>query len=277
LNTCNEVLNKTIQIAKIERSKIMGLGVNMPGLIDSDKGINFTYLYQPDKPLSIDLGEKLGLPVFLENDTKARTLAEMRFGVAREVQNALVLQIDWGLGLGMVLNGKLFKGNSGFAGEFSHIPIDENGILCKCGKIGCLETLASGMALVRLTLQSLENNIHSKLYAIYQQDKEKITPTLIIHAALQGDSLAIEMLNQVGLMLGKGLVYLVQILNPKMIILSGNLAQAGSLLTLPIRQSLQKHCLPKLIEDVEILISPLGEDVGTMGSASVVIEQIIEN
>jgi glucokinase-like ROK family protein len=270
-------VDQMIQQIGIDYSKVMGVGINMPGLINSEKGINYTYLYNPDETFTQLFHNHFKCPVFLENDTKARTLAEMRYGEAKDSNNALVLQIDWGLGLGMILNRKLYKGNSGFAGEFSHIPIDENGVLCNCGKVGCLETIASGNALVRLTMQGLEVNKNSKLFPIFNKNREDITTSLIVKMALEGDQFAISMINQVGLSLGKGLSYLIQILNPELIIISGSLSEAGNYLILSIQQALQKHCLPKLLEGIKIKISPLGEDVGVIGSATVVLESIIES
>ncbi len=261
----------------ISENKIMGIGINMPGLIDSEKGINYTYLFKEGEPLAEAFRKKLKRPVFLENDTKVRTLAEMRYGAAKEYNNALVIQIDWGLGLGMILNGKLYKGKSGFAGEFSHIPIEPNGVLCNCGKVGCLETIASGNALVRFAIEGLEANRNSKLYKQYREDIDGITPKFIIDAAHNGDQFALSIIQKVGLGLGKGLSYLIQILNPEVIILGGVLSHAGQYIETSIKQSIHQYCLPKLHEDTILKISPLGSESGLIGSAIVVLENILEN
>ncbi|MDA3893920.1 MAG: ROK family transcriptional regulator [Salinivirgaceae bacterium] len=268
-----ELIHKT----KIHEDKIMGIGINMPGLIDSDKGINYTYLFDENKPLSKAFEETFKLPVFIENDTKARTLAEMRFGAAKNHENALVLQVDWGLGLGMILNGKLYKGNSGFAGEFGHMPINPEGELCNCGKIGCIETMASGRALVRLAQETLSRNPNSKLYSKYMANNNQLMPSEIIDTALEGDHLSITLINNVSEALGQGIAYLIQILNPEIVVLGGVMAQAGDHLVLPIEHTLYKFCLPKLREDSKIVISPLGNDIGIIGSAIVVLERILEH
>lgn len=263
--------------SKIDDSKIMGVGINMPGLIDSEKGINYTYLYEQDSSLVEEIAKKFKRPVFLENDTKARTLAEMRYGAAKDHDSVLVLQIDWGLGLGMILNGRLYKGNSGFAGEFGHIPINNDGVLCNCGKVGCIETMASGQALVRLAKEALEHNPNSKLSSIYNDNKEQLMPTDIINAAHQGDQLSVTLINNVGEVLGQSIAILIQILNPEIVVLGGVLAQAKDYLTTPIKHTLYKYCLPKLREDTKIIISPLGNDIGIIGSATLVLESILEN
>ncbi len=155
----DQIYQMTVDMLGDQRNlfaKIIGVGISMPGLIDSEQGINYTYMNFGSPSLTDRFSEKFKCPVVLENDAKARTLAEMKFGAARDVPNAMLVLVEWGLGLGLILNGKLYKGQNGFSGEFSHIPIDPNGLLCNCGKIGCLETMASGQALVRYTIEALE-------------------------------------------------------------------------------------------------------------------------
>ena len=266
---------KLLKTHEISEKKIMGIGLNMPGLVDSKSGISYTYFYNENETFVEAVEKKFKRPVFIENDSKVRALAEMKYGAARNTKNALVIQIDWGLGLGMILDGKLYKGNSGFSGEFSHIQTEEDGVLCNCGKVGCLETVASCSALIRFAKEGLENNKMSKLYKYYKSDN--LTPTKIIEEALSGDQFALYLIQKVGVNLGKGISYLIQILNPEVIILSGVLSQAKQYIEVPVQQSIYKYCLPKLHDDVKIRISELGVDSGLLGSAIVVIENILEN
>lgn len=258
-------------------SKIIGVGITMPGLIDSDLGVNYTYMNFSSTPLTELFAEKFKCPVVLENDAKARTLAEMKFGAAKGVPNAMLVLVEWGLGLGMVLNGKLFKGQNGFSGEFSHIPIDPNGILCNCGKIGCLETMASGHALVRYTLDALSANPNSLLFSHYQENPSLITPRRIIEAAKLGDALAIAQISKIGSALGKGISYLIQILNPGVIILGGSVSNASEYLVTPLQQALYQYCLPQLRENIDLRISPLDSDANVLGAAAVLIEQALSS
>ncbi|MGV8826914.1 MAG: ROK family transcriptional regulator [Breznakibacter sp.] len=258
-------------------AKIIGVGITMPGLIDSEAGINYTYMHFGSTPLTELFSEKFKCPVVLENDAKARTLAEMKFGAAKGVPNAMLVLVEWGLGLGMILNGKLFKGQNGFSGEFSHIPIDPNGILCNCGKIGCLETMASGHALVRYTLEALSSNPNSLLYQYYQENASLITPRRIIEAAKMGDALAIAQISRIGAALGKGISYLIQILNPGVIILGGSVSNASEYLVTPLQQALYQYCLPQLRENIDLRISPLDSDANVLGAAAVLIEQALSS
>lgn len=261
--------------AGIDPEKIIGVGISMPGLINSETGYSHTYLNFDNQPITQLFQKKFKRPVFIENDAKARTLAEVRFGSGKSVKNMLLIQIDWGLGLGMVFNGELYRGRSGFAGEFSHIPLDPHGVLCQCGKVGCLETVASANALVRFTLEQLENNKHSLLYNQFVANPSSISASLIINAALRGDQLAIRQVQRLGENLGKGLAYLIQILNPELIVLSGEVMLASDYLMTAIRQSLYTYCLPQLREDTEILVSSLGDDAGVMGAAAVAVENLL--
>ncbi len=155
VNQIYEAANKLIKDSGVDEGHILGVGVDMPGLIESEEGINHTILNfeKPVRDLFAGLFKK---PVVIENDAKAKALAEFRFGKAIGKQNVLVLHLGWGIGMGMILNGKPYKGARGFSGEFSHIPMtDERGYLCSCGKRGCLETVASGAALTRLAVKAI--------------------------------------------------------------------------------------------------------------------------
>lgn len=261
--------------ANIDPAKIFGVGISLPGLINSETGYSHTYLCFDNQPITQLFQKRFKRPVFIENDAKTRTLAEVRFGSGKNIENMLYIQIDWGLGLGMVFNGKLYRGNSGFSGELSHIPIESNGVLCQCGKIGCLETVASAKALVRFTVEQLESNRQSLLYAQFSSNPSLLTAPLIINAALRGDQLAIRQVQRVGENLGKGLAYLIQILNPELIVLSGAMTHASEYLLTAIRQSLYTYCLPLLREDTQLGISTLGDDAGVMGAVAVAVENLL--
>lgn len=277
LQIITEEIEGIISDSNIAQEKIMGIGVTMPGLINPELGINYTYLYNDGKSIANVLQNYFNRPIFIENDAKARTLAEFRHGVAKDFLNVLYLQVDWGLGTGMIFNGKLYHGNSGFAGEFAHIPLKEDGKLCTCGKKGCLETVASGDALVEDALANLNCNVQSAIYKYCQEKDAKLTPRIIIDFAKQGDQFALSLINKLGSELGKGISFLIQILNPELIVLGGRVAQANEYLETPIKQSLYNYCIPKLREDAKIIQSKLGNQVGILGAAVIVMEHILEN
>ncbi|WP_282038096.1 ROK family transcriptional regulator [Saccharicrinis aurantiacus] len=269
-------VNEFVKETLIESSQIVGVGLIMPGLIDSSKGVNYTFLKKESENLSEELSKRFNRPVFVENDAKARALAELRYGTAQGSKNALVIFIGYGLGLGMILNGKLHLGKSGFAGEFSHIPIENNRLFCNCGKTGCLETIASGEALVRMANEGIKKGMRTVL-TDRLADGKTLLPEMIVEAALAGDQLSFSVVNEVGVNLGRGIAYLVQILNPDKIVLSGKVAEAGEFLINSISQTLYQYCLPKLKEDVVIEMSTLGADAGIISAATLVMERVLEN
>jgi N-acetylglucosamine repressor len=270
-------IEEIISSSGIDPHKLIGIGINMPGLVDSKNGINYTYFNFNENSVCRILEKKFNRPIFIENDAKAIALAEHRFGLAKGKKDVLVLYLDWGIGLGIIQDGKLYRGVSGFAGEFSHIPIVENGLLCHCGKQGCLETMASGTALVRMMKERIETdkNLLPSIDLTNEPDKDEIT--LIIDSAKNGNQFAINLLSEIGYNLGKGLAILIQLLNPELIILGGRMTEAEHYITTPIQQSLNIYCMPKLREQSSIVISDMGQDVGMMGAIAVVMENIFEN
>ena len=270
-----EFTENIIRENQIPRDKILGIGIEMPGMVDSETGINKTYMVS-DRPLAEVFQEKFGLEVLIENDAKTRAFAELRFGLAHSKRNVLVIHLDWGIGLGIIVNGKLYKGRDGFAGEFGHLPMVDNGILCKCGKQGCLETIASGTAIVRIAREGMKAGRSSVLAQLLDEDLEKIEIRNVVQAASMGDQYSISILANVGHWLGKGFAYLIQIFNPELIILGGRMAEAGQFIMPPIQQSIHSFCNPELSNEIEIRISELGSQAGTQGAASLLLERVMD-
>jgi N-acetylglucosamine repressor len=189
----------------------------------------------------------------------------------------LVITMDWGIGIGMIMDGKLRTGTSGFAGEFGHIPMVEDGVLCYCGKRGCLETVASGNALVRLAIAGIQSGQSTQLHHFSGQETDWIEPKVIIEAAHQGDQYAINILSEVGLNLGKGIAVLIQLFNPELIILGGKMAAAKQYITIPIQQSINTYCMTQLREKTSVAMSTLGPNAGILGAVATVMENIFMN
>ncbi len=261
----------------INRERLIGVGISMPGLTNTDKGINYNFLNFGKQSFVEILTERIGLPVYIINDAKSRALAELRFGKAKGTSNTLVIYIGWGLGTGLILDGKLYYGSMGFAGEFSHIPIIENGILCHCGKRGCLETVASGMALERLALKGIANGENTELTRLAGKSPKHIHYMTVVDSALKGDSFSIDILTEIGSELGRGIAMLVQILNPELILFGGQMLKAGHFLTIPIEHSLNKYCLTDLRNTYKIGTSDMGEEASLLGPVINVVEKYFSN
>ena len=269
-------INEVIDKSAVDKKKIIGVGIGMPGFINFKKGINYSFLETKNQTLTQYLSEKINLPVYIDNDSSLTALAELRFGNARNHKNVMVINIGWGVGLGLILNGELFRGHDGFAGEFSHIPLFNNNKLCGCGKTGCLETETSLLVVVEKAAKGLKEGRLSGISknfptGHFEQDFEDI-----VSAAEKGDQFAIELLTDVGYNIGRGIAILIHLVNPEMIILSGRGALAGRIFQTPIQQALIKHCIPRLAASTVVVVSTLGYQSELIGSAALVMENIVK-
>lgn len=269
----NKKLQQVLNSLEIDLEKIIAVGIEMPGLVNQEQGVNRTYF--PDvEDLPSKVANVFGFPVFIDNDARMRTFAEQQFGLAKERNNVMMVHADWGIGLGLIVNGQLYAGKSGFSGEFGHIPMVENGVLCHCGKRGCLEAIASVSAIARIAREGIEAGNASLLSNLVGDDLNKIDTTAVIQAARSGDQFSISILTEVGLWLGKGIVSLIQIFNPELIIIGGKLAEASQFLMAPIYQSIYTYANPDISNDTEIVFSVMGVKAGTIGAAAFAVDKL---
>lgn len=265
-------IESVIKGSNIARDKIIGIGIGMPGFVDAIKGLNYSFLETPNGSITEYIESRLELPVFINNDSSLIALAEMKFGAARNRRSAMVINIGWGIGLGMVINGQLYQGEDGFAGEFSHIPFFTNNKLCSCGKSGCLETEASLLVVLEKAVEGIRNGCVTTLQKdLLTEDFDKASRT-VIAAAEKGDKFAVELLSEAGYNIGRGVAILIHLLNPETIILSGRGSSAGKIWQTPIQQALNEHCIPRLAANTAIEISSFGYEAELVGAAALVME-----
>ena len=272
LDKLTGMIQSVIEKSSIKKDQLTGIGIGMPGFVDAKTGINYTFLKNGNKSIADYISEATGLPVFVDNDSSVVALAEMRFGAARNMKNAMVVNLGWGIGLGMVLDKKLFRGNNGFAGEFSHIPLFNNGKLCSCGKYGCLETESSLLILIEKARQGILEGQLSRLNDLITHENAEEDCAALLQSAAKGDRFSVSILAEAGYVIGRGLAILIHIINPEAIILSGRGAAAGKLWLASMQQALNEHCIPKLAECTGIEISPLAYEAEIIGAASLVME-----
>ncbi len=264
-------INHYINNSPVSKDKIAGIGIGMPGFINPVKGVNYTYLDPGLKTLTQYITDETGLDVYLDNDSSLIALAEQKFGVAKFQKEVMVINLGWGIGLGMIVNGEIFRGKNGFAGEFSHIPLSENGLLCACGKQGCLEAEASMLVVSNKAIEGIRQGRVTNLKQIDIENSKQIGDA-IMEEALKGDRFAIELFTDAGIKIGKAIAILIHIMNPQTIVLSGRGAKVGKLLLAPIQQALHKYCIPRLAKGTELLISDLGFEAELIGAAVLVME-----
>lgn len=266
-----EKIDRTLTDLHIPYPKIKVAGFAIPGLIDID-GTSYTYFTYENTNIKKVLENELGLPVFIDNDSKIMAMAEHTFGVAKSIPNALCISVNECIGLGMILNSQPYTGYKGMAGEFGHIRISGLSEQCYCGKIGCLETVASGRAIIKTAKEAIKNNVKTAIQ-ILAGDKE-ITLEIIIKAAQQDDIFAIDLLQKAGEKIGEGISTLIHLFNPQVLVIGGEIADAGELIIMPIQQILNKYTLTRLKNQCEIKLSDLNSHSTIMGTLMVVMKNL---
>lgn len=268
------LIKKHVQDLDIESGEILAYGINLTGRVNHETGYSFSYFLGEDKPITTILEERLGAPVFADNDSRVMAYGEYICGEATNERNILFINMSWGLGMGMVIDGKLFYGHSGFSGEIGHFPFLDNGIICQCGKIGCLETGASGSAMHRIFVSLLQEGRASLLSKKYEAGEE-IAMEDIIKAAQDEDVLAIEAVEKVGATLGRALAGFINVFNPGLVVIGGTLADAKDYLLLPIKSAINKHSLTLVNKDTAIKLSKLGKKAGALGACMLSRSELI--
>ncbi|MGK6353304.1 ROK family transcriptional regulator [Parapedobacter sp. DT-150] len=274
----NQLISAFVDSHAIDWAAILGIGISMPGLIHDKAGNNYTYMIgqQGDTPLNELFSAHFNKPVVIINDVKSVATAELKFGLAKERKDVLVILMDWGIGLGIIMDGQLQGGTAGFSGEIGHIPFVEDGMLCYCGKRGCLETVASGIALARMAKEGIQSGQDSLLNELSDREIENIEPHLIINAAKRGDQYAISILSYLGEKLGKGMATLIQLFNPELIVLGGKIAEAKEYITIPIQKAINTYCMQPIRDLVHIELSQFGSEAGAIGTAHIFLDELFD-
>lgn len=255
-------LNKTV----ISRDKILSIGINISGRVNTMSGHSFSFFYFDERPITEIFEERFGINVTVDNDSRAMAYGEFMKGCVNGEKNVLFINIGWGLGLGIIINGRLYYGKSGFSGEFGHMTTFDNEVICHCGKKGCLETEASGRYILKKFLEKIAEGYSSSLTKKLEKNKS-INHEDIIHAALNGDILAIELIEDVGNTLGKYIAGLINLLNPELVIVGGSVSNAGDYLFLPLRSAVKKYSLNLVSKDTSLKLSKLGDKAGMIGAS----------
>jgi len=275
LETLCQLINSFISELTISRDKILGMGVNLTGRVNYATGYSYSFFYFNEEPLSKIIESKVGMQVFLENDSRSMAFGEFSAGVVKNEKDVLFLNMDYGIGLGILINGQLYYGKSGFSGEFGHIPLFDNEILCRCGKKGCLETEASGWALTRMVKEKMLEGSSSILFENDIEHSE-VQMEDVIKAANNDDVLAIELIAKIGENIGRGLALLINIFNPELVILGGSLAETGEYIRLPIKSAMNKYSLSLVNKDTQLKFSQLGKQAGVIGACLLVKKRLLE-
>lgn len=251
----------------VRRNDIAYVCVSISGRIDSEAGVSHSaFNFEgDDTPLAEMLSEKMGLKVIIENNTRAMAFGELNMYNPDKYRNFLFVNVSWGLGLGIVIDGKVYGGNNGYAGEFGHMNVFNNEIICHCGKKGCLETEVSGMAMQRKLMARVDNGEATILRDIISRGKETSSRD-ILYAINREDPLCIDIIEDMGMELGKQLANMINLFNPEAVVLSGSLSRDEVYFTEAIKSSIRKYSLKLMYKNVRIVQSGNPDKVGVLGA-----------
>lgn len=267
-----ELIDEIIKEAHVKKSDIIGVGLGSPGLIDK-KGE--TIIFSPNLPrwrnipIKLLVTERFSMPCVLENDANAAAWGEKWVGAGKDVRSLVMLTLGTGIGGGIVIDNKLWRGANNVAAEIGHMIIQMDGPKCSCGNNGCIEAYASATAMVRRFKELLKSGVSSSL-----KDSREITAKMINDAAFQGDKASLDVIEETGRYLGIALVNVMHILNPEMIVLTGGMIGSGELLMNPIRQVTKQKAFEASYKDTKIVFSQLGNDAGIIGAAGCLLKEL---
>lgn len=259
--TMCSLIKDEIRKASLNWDKVLGVGISLSGRVNPEKGFSLTYFVSDDIPLKDLFQRELDVPVTIENDSRAMAYGEYMSLGKDANPNMLFINLSWGLGMGIIVNGELYYGTSGFSGEIGHFPLLDNDVICRCGKIGCLETGASGSALKHWILTKLAEGRQSSLGKL-----EDIRLHNILEAIEAGDVLAIEGIGQIGETLGRGIAGLINIFNPGLVVIGGRLIVGRDYLMLPIKTAVNRLSLSKVSADTKLRFSKLERKAASIGN-----------
>jgi glucokinase len=265
VRTAEEVL------AGVDRQKVLGVGVAAPGPLSAKTGV----VYAPanlrgwgNVPLRDILSHRLNLPVKLGNDANLAALGEYRYGAGKAYDYVVYITVSTGVGSGVVQNGEIVDGARGLAVEFGHTTIDINGPVCQCGNVGCIEVYASGTGLRRRGIEALQTGRTSLIRDMCAGDLNNLDAKIIGEAAKQGDALALELLAQAGKYLGAGIVNILHAYNPEIVVLGGGVTKNWDFMQSALFQHLERHAMPSFRENLPIVLTKLGDEIGLYGAVA---------
>ncbi len=269
-------IDQAIDKAGLQRNQIGGICVAAPGPIDTNRGLIIQAPNLPrwrNIPLPALIAEDFKLPAFLVNDADAAALGEHSYGAGRGIGNLIYITVSTGIGGGMIINGELYNGIDGCAAEIGHMIIMIDGPICKCGRRGCFEALASGTAIGRMARERVALGEKSIVFDLAGCILENIRSETVAEAARKGDLLALDVVHAAARYLGIGLANLVNLMNPQMIIIGGGVSKMGAMLMGPARKSMKEHAFKLPMSTVHIVKPALGTDAGLIGAAEYVLHK----
>ncbi len=278
-----KAIHKAIDHSRAPKNAFKGIGIGHSGVIDVSKGLVLSFprpgqmAEWKNVPLREILESEFGVPCLLEDSVRAIATAEKHLGLGAGLNDFIYVDVGMGIGAGIFLDGKLYRGPGGSAGEFGHMTVDEHGSLCCCGNYGCLETLASCGAIIQSVKNALEKGVDSKVRELSQGDLSRISIEIIGQAAMQNDSLSFRVLHEAVSHIAVALADVVNLLNPHVLIFGGALFRSAPELFLePLKRTIKQRALEKSANEVQLRISTLGSEAGALGAVRLISEIVLQ-
>lgn len=266
LEKVGKIINDFIASLPVSKEEILQVCVNVAERVNPFEGRAYNMYTFLKESLTDKLTELIQLPVCIENDSRSMAFAEFVKGRCRGLKDVIFVNVCWGLGIGIIMGGQLYYGKSGYSGEFGHMTAYNNNIICHCGKIGCIETEVSGRALKRKLTEKIREGKTSILSDKVLNRKEDITLQDILDAIAKEDVLSLATLQHIADELGKQLAGIINIFNPEMLVIGGEMSVTGDYLTLPVNMGIKKYSLNIMNEDSQIVTSELKDLTGITGA-----------
>ncbi|MFB3895711.1 MAG: ROK family protein [bacterium] len=274
INRITDMVYATLAKSKLSIDDIVSIGIGAPGPLSTKTGVIFDapnldgWVNVPLRDL-VKKSFKNRIPVFLENDANAAAYGEFWVGSGKQVSNFIMLTLGTGIGGGIIIDKKLYRGPDDTAGELGHMSVFPNGPVCNCGNNGCLEAIASATGMVNRAVDALRLGRRSLIRELAGNDLNQVTAKMIYQAVLKGDKLAKDIMQETGRYIGIAAASLVNIFNPEIIVFSGGLMNAGDYLLTPIREEVKRRAFPQPAKRVKIIKAALGEQAGAIGAAGI--------
>ncbi len=274
------LIESVIRESGYERSALKGIGIADPGVVDSKEGVSLLCSLMPEwrnVPLRRLIESHFGVPVLLDENTRTKTICEHRHGAGRGLQNLLFIDVGNGIGCGMIMDGRLYRGHTNMAGELGHVRAVENGPICNCGSSGCLETVASYPAIIRQVTKALQDGTQSMIADLAGRHRTPISMAHVFEAAGQGDKLALGLLDRAIRYLGQAVANAVNLFNPETVILSAGMAGAEELMVAPIRHIVHRQVMSIGGNTPAVRASAIGVEAAAWGAAMLMLDQLFES
>lgn len=265
------------------KGALKGIGMAHSGVIDTQKGIVLSFprpgqmTQWRNVPLKDMLEQEFGVPSVLDDSARMMAVAEKHYGLGQELNDFLFIEVGMGIGASIFIDGKLYRGPGGSAGEFGHMTVDENGPLCSCGNTGCLEAMASCAAIIRAVKTAIQHGVNSKVTELVKGDLERINVEAIVQAAKENDTLSFRVLHEAISRIGVMLADVINLLNPSVVLVAGPLFRhGGDLLLDQLKDVIRRRALEKSATEAKLQISSLGSEAAALGAARLLSEQVLE-